>query len=464
MPDWKALDETLARWAEEGHIAGFSACILGPEGEVYTRCGGVINKEGRNPDPDTVYGIASLSKSLTALCACILHDEGRLNLDDPVARYVPGFRLPGQPDEAVTVRSLCMHTSGLPPMEVLEWSSAMNTTGRGPDEDTEALRRSAPNRMETLQQVLDYIAVCPHPPVGAPGEQVSYSNEGFAVLSYVVDAAAGMPLEQFMLERIFRPLGMTRSILDNGIEESRRLSGGNITSLFSWQDGRQVCDDGWTMLPPFRGCAMVKSTARDLAAYYRALSNMGMHEGRQAIPRGAVELMLGSGHPLSPEPVMCMGIYKSVWNGHVICDHGGALHGVSAKGALLLGEGYGFALLTNESDAALNGAMWAMENAVLSLPLDTSHEWYVPSGQTFSAPAMLAGTYASYEGLPSRLTISCDPLCASQDGRPLSLVHCGGLRFTALEPDGSLSSRLLFHIRDGAAWGVTVGSRIYLRE
>ena len=75
MPDWKALDETLARWAEEGHIAGFSACILGPEGEAYTRCGGVINKEGRNPDPDTVYGIASLSKSLTALCACILQNK-----------------------------------------------------------------------------------------------------------------------------------------------------------------------------------------------------------------------------------------------------------------------------------------------------------------------------------------------------------------------------------------------------
>ncbi len=464
MSDWKALDAFLSGWAQRQHVAGYSACILGPEGEVYTRSGGVISRDGRQPDADTVYGIASLSKSLTALCACILHDEGRLSLEDPVSRYVPGFRLPGQPDEAVTVRHLCMHTSGLPPMEVLEWSSAMNTTGRGDDEDTEALKASAPNRMETIGQVLEYISACPHPPVGAPGEQFSYSNEGFAVLSYVVDAAAGMPLEQFMQERIFAPLGMTRSILDNGTEKARALSGGNFTSLFSWDGERQVCDDGWTLLPPFRGCAMVKSTARDLAAYYRALSNMGMHEGRQAIPRGAVECMLGSAHPLSEEPVMCMGIYKSAWNGHVICDHGGALHGVSSKGALLLHEGYGFALLTNEGGAALNEAMWAMENAVLDLPLEKSHEWYIPSGRAFSAPGMLEGTYTDYEGLPSVLTVCASPLSARQNDTDLTLVHCGGLRFMALEKDGSLSNRLLFHIRDGRAWGVTVGSRIFLRE
>ena len=466
MIDTQTLDAQLDKWAARQHVAGYSACILGPEGIVYSRANGITDEAGtHHPDLDTMYGIASLSKSLTALCCCILACDGKLSLDDPVARYVPGFRMPGQPAEAVTIRHLATHTSGLPPMEVLEWSSAMNSHGRQAGEDILALRASAPNAMATIDQVLDYIASCPYAPVGAPGEHFSYSNEGYAVLSYVVDAAAGMPLEAYMTERIFRPLGMTRSILDNGVEASRQLSGGNFTSLFSWEDGHQVCDDGWTILPPFRGCAMVKSTARDLAAYYRALSNHGMHEGRQVIPREAVELLLGASHPLSRIPVMCMGINKRAYRGHVICDHGGALHGVSAKGAMLLGEGYGFALLTNESGAGLDSAVWSMENAVLGRPLSESHEWFVPSGHPFSAPDMICGTYEGNEGLPSLLEIRMDgELCAFQDGERLTLRHCGETRFMALEADGSLSSRLIFHIRGGLAWGVSVGTRIFARK
>ena len=60
------------------------------------------------------------------------------------------------------------------------------------------------------------------------GEVMSYSNEGYAILSYIVDQAAGVPLEQFMQARIFDPLSMTRTILDNGVEAARALSGGNI--------------------------------------------------------------------------------------------------------------------------------------------------------------------------------------------------------------------------------------------
>ena len=462
MTDFNSLDRYLDAWAGRGHIAGYSACIMGPEGEVYTRCGGVMNAEGRAPDPDTIYGVGSLSKSLTALCCCILACEGRLDLDAPVSSLIPEFRLPGQPPEAVTVRHLLTHTSGLPPMEVLEWSSVMNTTGRPAGEDDLALRRSAPNAMRTLDDVLDYVARCPHPPVCAPGEYLSYSNEGYAVLSYIVDRAAGVPLERFMAERIFRPLGMTRSLLDNGVEESRAL--GNLTSLFDWQDGARLCSDGWTILPPFRGCAMVKSTARDIAAYTRALSDRGRRGGVQVIPAGAVELMLGAGHPLSPVPVMCMGIYKRAFRGHVICDHGGALYGLSAKQALLLDEGFGFALLTNENDASLDPAMWAMENAVLGLPPEESHEWFRPSGVPFSRPDMIAGEYAAYEGLKSSLLVSEDAGGARLAGDSVRLVPCGGTRFLALREDGSLASRLTFHIRDGRAWGVTAGSRIYLRE
>lgn len=296
---------------QKKRLPGVSACIMGPEGPVYTFCHGFRDKNLSVPvDEHTVYGIASMSKSITALCACILASEGKLDLDAPVSDYLPDFRLPGQPREAATVRHLAMHTAGIPPMEPLEWSIAMNSPDRTESEWLAQMKRTAPNRMETIGQIMDYIASCGYDLVGAPGETMSYSNEGYAVLSYVVDVAAGMPLEDFMQQRVFDPLGMTRSVLDNGIDVARKIAWDNITSLFEWTDDTLSCDDAWSILPPFRGCAMVKSTARDMATYYRALSNMGMHEGRQVIPAHAVDLLVGRYHPLSPSPPCAWGCIK----------------------------------------------------------------------------------------------------------------------------------------------------------
>ena len=470
MFDKSALDACLSGLAQHKQLAGVSACIMGPEGPVYDWHFGVRDAAGLLvPDSDTMFGIASMSKSITSLCLCILESEGRLRLDDPVCRYLPAFRVPGQPPEAVTLWHLMNHTSGIPPMEPLEWSIVMNTPGRDDDEETLRLRSDAPNTMATIDQIIDYIVHCPYPMLGAPGEVMSYSNEGYAILSYVVDATAGMPLEKFMAERVFAPLGMTRTILDNGIDAARALSGGNITSLFEMrEDGTRTCDDCWSVLPPFRGCAMVKSTARDMAVYYRALSQYGVHEGRQALPRRAVELLIGPYHPVSPINVMCLGLNKREKAGHVICEHSGGLHGVSTKGALLLGEGYGFSVLCNQGDEDMDELMWAMLNAVMGLPLETSHQWFIPAQQPFSCPQMLRGRYIGHEGTPSIVTIHCSDdgkLTGERDGKPLTLVCCGGTRFLALDPaDGSLSCRLEFFIRDSRAWGVRVGTRVFGRD
>ncbi len=468
MIDNAKLDAHLLRWAQKKNLAGVSACIMGPQGMEYGWNYGFRDAAGAlMPDCDTMFGIASMSKSITALCACILECEGKLRLSDPVSDYLPAFRVPGQPKEAVTIRHLAMHTSGIPPMEPLEWSIAMNSVDRSESDWLLAMRKGAPNSMDTIEQIVDYIATCSYRTLGAPGEIMSYSNEGYAILSYVIDRAAGMPLEQFMHERVFAPLGMTRSILDNGVEASRALSGGNITSLFEMADGVRVCDDNWSILPPFRGCAMVKSTARNMATYYRALSNMGMHEGRQVIPARAVDLLLGRFHPLTPLNVMCMGINKREFEGHTICEHSGGLHGVSTKGGLLLHEGYGFAVLCNQGDEDMDELMWCLYNAVLGLPLDRSHRWFNPVDRPFSAPEMITGTYIGHEGVPSLVTIEekDGQLTRTRDGATTSLAYCGGARFLSYNPtlDYDQGVRHEFLIRDGRAWGVRVGTRVFER-
>lgn len=468
MIDIKALDAYLDRWAKQKNLAGVSACIMGPDGEEYIWNYGFRDAAGSiMPDKDTMYGIASMSKSLTALCACILHCEGKLSIDDPVSDYVPGFSIPGQPQEAVTIRHLAMHTAGIPPMEPLEWSIAMNSVDRSESEWLVTMRRTSPNQMDKIEHILDYIATCSYKFLGAPGEVMSYSNEGYAILSYVIDAAAGIPLEQFMQERIFAPLGMTRTILDNGIDAARALSGGNITSLFEMQDGQRVCDDHWSILPPFRGCAMVKSTSRDMAAYYRMIANMGMHEGKQAIPAQAIDLLVGRYHPLTPLNVMCMGLNKRDYEGHTICEHSGGLHGVSTKGGLIFGEGYGFSVLCNQGDEDMDELMWGMYNAILGLPLDRSHRWFNPVNRPFSSTEMITGTYIDHEGMPSTIIIEEKNGCLqrTRDGSTTAFAYCGGTRFLSYNPEKDYDQgvRHEFLIRNGRAWGLRCGTRVFER-
>ena len=465
MLDSRALKDFIADQAQRESLPGLTACLMGPDGTAFEFSFGRRDAAGTPADMDTVFGIASLSKSITALALSILAAEGRLDWDDPVAKYFPQFRVPGAPRDMVTLRTLARHTSGLPPMEPLEWSIACNTTGREADW-IDRLRRTAPNPMATIEQVIDYIAACPYPAVGMPGEVMSYSNEGYAVLSWVFDRAAGVPLEDFCAERIFAPLGMTRTVMDDDCAKARAVSGGNITSLFEDDGaGGVTCDDAWSVLPPFRGCAMVKSTARDLARYYRCLASGGAAEGRQVLPREAVEMMIGPSIPLTADRVYGLGLYKYAHSGHTICDHGGGLHGVSSKGALLAGEGWGAAVLCNKGDASLSAIEWALLNAAMGQPLDTPLEWYAPAGRDFSDPQMLTGRFVGHEGDETVVEVAVEhgrPVVHSGD-QTARLTFCGENRFAVME-GSRVTEHVAFFFRDGRARAMRYGSRVLCAE
>lgn len=135
----------------------------------------------RRPDPATIYDLASLTKVVGLTTAVmLLVDEGRLDLDDPVRRWVPAFR--GQGKEAVTLRHLLTHSSGLP-----AWRP---------------LYTEAPTRAAAL------LLADTTPLAAAPGTATVYSDLGAIVATQAVEAAAEMPLDSFLAHRLFRPLEM----------------------------------------------------------------------------------------------------------------------------------------------------------------------------------------------------------------------------------------------------------------
>lgn len=476
--DLNALDAALARRIAEKGLPGVTVCLRGPEGVIFEKGYGYCDeKKERAINENTVMGIASMSKSTVTLALCILAAEGKFSFDDPVAKYLPNFRVPGNPIQDVTVHHLATHTAGIPPMEPLEWSIAMNTTARM-EPDIQHLRTTAPNKMETIDQIIDYIAQGKHPTLGGPGEYMSYSNEGYALLCYVFDAVAGVTLEQFLKDRVFGPMGMTRSVLDLDCSEAKAIAAdGNITRLWERKpDGTFAVDDHWNVLPPFRSCACVKSTAHDMARYYQCLSNHGVLDGRQVIPAAAAEMMTGLRFPLEEKPYYCYGLNKRLWKNHVICEHSGGLHGVSTHGGFLLDENYGCAALCNEGSQDTDDLCWIMYNMVMGRPLEERHVWLHPTGEEYQNPEMLTGTFICCEGIPvyARIYVADGKLRMEKfvlhpkTGEKevmgdVGMIHCGGSWFQMEDEKGERAGRMHFWIRNGKAWGVQVYSRIYSR-
>ena len=177
-------------------------CALGVyrDGAIaYARGYGMADLERRVPiTPKSVFDLGSTSKQVTASSVILLAQEGKLSLDDDVRRWIPEMPVYQRP---VTIRHLLNHTSG-----IRDYIGLLAMGGaRMDDVTTEEEALAAIVR----QRELNF----------APGDEHLYSNSGYFLLSVIVERAAGKPLREFARERIFAPLGMTRTHVLDGYDD-----------------------------------------------------------------------------------------------------------------------------------------------------------------------------------------------------------------------------------------------------
>lgn len=184
-----AVDAIFERFAARQVVPGFAYGVV-VDGELAHTGGAGTLRVGEDvaPDADSVFRIASMTKSFTAAAVLLLRDEGRLRLDDPVARWVP--ELAGLPPR----------TTDSPPMTL---EHLLTMTAGFPTDDPWGDR----------QQGLDLGAFAEFFRVGpsldwAPGTHFEYSNLGYGILGLVVTNAAGMEYREFVRARLLAPLGM----------------------------------------------------------------------------------------------------------------------------------------------------------------------------------------------------------------------------------------------------------------
>src|SRR5581483_2852030 len=179
------IDHVVERGISAGGYPG-AAVVVGRRGAAVMEKGfGKLSWEKGSTAVSaehTIYDLASLTKVVgTTTALMVLYDQGKIRLDDPVSKYVPAFS--GGAKDQVTLRMLLEHRSGLP-------------AGRD-------LWRIARTPTEARDAVISTPLVC------APDQCYEYSDLGADMLGFVVEAASGEPLDTFLQENVFGPLGMT---------------------------------------------------------------------------------------------------------------------------------------------------------------------------------------------------------------------------------------------------------------
>ncbi|HEY4940174.1 MAG TPA: serine hydrolase domain-containing protein [Rhizomicrobium sp.] len=355
---------------------------------------------GPELDVETVFGCGSVTKSLTALAILLLEEEGKLATSDAVSSHLPQLRLPGPPVAPITIYHLLTHTSGLPPLPSRHYAWLSQ-------DDLETFERAALERLpprepiRSLEELIAFLSEYPFALHAPPGEQFSYSNEGYNLLGAIVERVSGKSLPAFMHERILAPAGMNRSSLD--LQFTLGLP--HVTKLHVRQDGKIVTSANWFNPACWSAAGALRSTATDLVRYFRMLASDGLLDGVRIASVDSVRKMTRTYTARDHQIWYGYGLQVSDLSGHALAYHGGGQKGVAAFAGFAAAEGVVCAVLTNLADSPVERIWAACMRAALGLPPGPLHEPATPIDLELDTLRSFAGAYHSPEAGRIRVVV-----------------------------------------------------------
>ncbi|MFZ9170411.1 MAG: serine hydrolase domain-containing protein [Sediminibacterium sp.] len=199
------IEKMVEKYAADNHFPGYSFGIVLDGKLVFTKSGGYTNLQSKTAaTTGSMFRIASMSKSFTAMAIVKLRDEGKLNLEDAVSKYIPELKNQGLTTDAapITIRDLLTHSAGFP--EDNPWG----------DRQLE----------KTSQEFLAFIKKGIHFST-ASGTSYEYSNVGFTMLGYIIEKVTGKNYGAYIKENIWKPLNMEASWEFSSITEAKLAHG-----------------------------------------------------------------------------------------------------------------------------------------------------------------------------------------------------------------------------------------------
>lgn len=317
------IDDYVRSVLAERHVPGVAVAVMKNGKVVKLKGYGVASVEFGVPvTTDTVFEIGSVSKQMTAAGILLLVEDGKINLDAPISTYLTNTPAAWKD---VTVRHLLTHTSG-----VKSYSSL---------EGFELFRH-----LKTDEFI---IALSPYPLEFTPGERNIYSNSGFTLLGHIIQTVSGKPYMQFMRERIFMPLGMTRTA-----DRDPQFIIPNRAVGYEWEIDHLEGRDG--VLTDLMGAGSIVSTVSDLVKWDAALDGKSFLK-----PASRAEwwkqFTFNNGK-LSPYG---FGWRISDIRGHKLIGHTGQTAGFGAANFRYVDDGVTVIVLTNLGEIGLGGQIAA---------------------------------------------------------------------------------------------------------
>ncbi|SCG56279.1 serine hydrolase domain-containing protein [Micromonospora coxensis] len=303
-----AIDEYLREALDSTGLPGMSVVVTHGDRIVHT-AGLGHDASGRPVTADTPMRVASVSKSFTAAAVMTLVDDGRVALDQPVATYLPEFRMADRRAGRITVRQLLNQTSGLSDRTVDIGATQRATTFAG------------------------YLAALRDGSLaGEPGSRWEYCNVNYDVAARLVEVVDGRDFADAVRDRVFARLGMGASAVGDRVV---RPSDGFISVYGAWVPR--------TELPRFRGGGSggVVTTASDMGRWL--ISQAG--HGPSMVTPGSLAVL----HEPSPGTDYAMGWGVEVEGSRKLLVHSGNLFTYTAVQAVDPATGFGFAVLTNSA-------------------------------------------------------------------------------------------------------------------
>ena len=309
---------SIGALVEQFHDAGlFSGAILVAEhGEVlYAGGSGLADASWGLPNtPDTRFRIGSVTKQFTAALVLQLVEEGRLDLDAPVTRYLPDY--PAASGDRITLHHLLSHTSGIPDITSLPTFAA-------------EIERDAftPDSLMTVFSGLDLVF--------EPGKGAAYSSSGYIVLGAILERVTGEPYARLLQERLLGPLGLHDTVYDDGRSVIPRMAQG-YTRVAGTLERAEYIDPS----VPYAAGMMV-STVHDLQRWAEALyrGDPFQHPETAERMRTPVTGPVAYGLMVYDQPVGALAVPTVI--------HGGAIPGFTSALAYMPREGLTLVVIDN---------------------------------------------------------------------------------------------------------------------
>lgn len=379
---------------EKHRIPGAGVIVRrGDEIVLHEGFGYADREEGRKVTPETVFGIGSVTKSFTAMAIMQLVDAGKIDVQKPIAEYIPAFVKSGKTDlTTIRVHHFLTNSSGMPPMSFLRNAMADSVMKDPSRELMEMKDEDYSDPIRTTDELIRRMVDSEIELIRPPGQIFSYFNEGFSILGRIIEVVSGQDYDSYIQENIFDPLGMTRSTLS--VATLGQMD--DVTNLYSYIGGfeRVEATPGWWEAPAMTAAGFIRSTTADMARYARAYFGKS-----DIISPQSLEQMTAPHIQTSPGRWYGYGLMiQPDYHGRKMVEHGGNIKGVAAYLTMFPGEELVSVMLHNITGGPCGDMALAPLNAVFGLPLETQREEFPEVELPGPQKQKLLGQYGSDEG------------------------------------------------------------------